>query len=100
MSLSLEGSVWIVIVLALVGANVPFLSHRRLGIFKLKKKKTLLNHFFELIILFFLIGFFSLLLEKNIGSIYPQRWEFYALSAALFLTLAFPGFVYRYLRKN
>jgi hypothetical protein len=26
-----------------------------------------------------------------------QGWEFYAVTGALFLTLAFPGFVYRYL---
>lgn len=100
MSLSLEASVWMVIVLALVGANMPFLTHRQLGIFKLKNKKTILIHFFELIIYYLLIGFVSLLLEKNIGKISSQGWEFYALSAALFLTLAFPGFIYRYLRKN
>lgn len=100
MSLSLETSVWVVIILALVGANIPFLSHRRFGIFKSENKKKASIHFFELTIYFFLIGFISLLLEKNIGKIYSQRWEFYALSAALFLTLAFPGFVYRYLRKN
>lgn len=100
MSLSLEASVWIVIILALVGANIPFLTHRCFGIFKSKNQKKIWVHFFELTIYFFLIGFISLLLEINIGKIYSQRWEFYALSVALFLTLAFPGFVYRYLRKN
>ena len=30
----------------------------------------------------------------------PQGWEFYAITATLFLTLAFPGFVYRYLYKR
>jgi len=30
----------------------------------------------------------------------PQGWEFYAVTGALFLTFAFPGFVYRYLYKN
>ena len=30
----------------------------------------------------------------------PQRWEFYAALGFLFLTLAFPGFVWRYLRRR
>ena len=38
-----------------------------------------------------------LALEQSGGQIYPQGWEFYATTGALFLTLAFPGFVYRYL---
>jgi hypothetical protein len=31
------------------------------------------------------------LLEKRMGQIAPQGWEFYAVTGALFLTLAFPG---------
>jgi hypothetical protein len=30
----------------------------------------------------------------------PQGWEFYAVTGALFITLAFPGFVWRYLVKH
>jgi hypothetical protein len=43
---------------------------------------------------------FGLALEQSAGQIYPQGWEFYATTGALFLTLAFPGFVYRYLFKR
>ena len=42
----------------------------------------------------------ALLLERRAGQIYPQGWEFYAITATLFLTLAFPGFVWRYLTKR
>lgn len=38
-------------------------------------------------------------LEGNIGQVAPQAWQFYAVTACLFCTLAFPGFVYRYLLK-
>jgi hypothetical protein len=31
--------------------------------------------------------------------VFPQSWEFYAVSACLFIVLAFPGFVLRYLYK-
>jgi hypothetical protein len=42
----------------------------------------------------------GLALEQSAGQIAPQGWEFYAVTGALFLTLAFPGFVYRYLYKR
>ena len=41
-----------------------------------------------------------LMLERRVGQIAPQGWEFYAITATLFLTLGFPGFVYRYLVKR
>jgi hypothetical protein len=37
--------------------------------------------------------------ESSIGNVFPQEWEFYAVSACLFIVLAFPGFIYQYLRK-
>ena len=36
----------------------------------------------------------------RVGQIAPQGWEFYAVSASLFLVLAFPGFTWRYLIKH
>ena len=39
-------------------------------------------------------------LEHSLGQVAPQSWEFYAVTGCLFLTLAFPGFVYRYLYKR
>lgn len=98
--MSLETSVWTVIVLALLGANMPFISNRWFALIPAKVSKSIWGRLFELAVFFFLVGFVALSLEKAIGQIYPQRWEFYATSAALFLTLAFPGFVHRYLRKR
>ena len=51
-------------------------------------------------LLYFVVGGLALLLERRAGQIYPQGWEFYAITATLFLTLAFPGFVWRYLTKR
>ena len=42
----------------------------------------------------------GLLLENRAGQIAPQGWEFYVAMASLFLTFAFPGFVWRYLRRS
>ena len=45
-------------------------------------------------------GGVGLLLEKRAGQIAPQGWEFYAVTGALFIVLAFPGFTWRYLMKH
>ncbi|MBN9340837.1 MAG: DUF2818 family protein, partial [Comamonadaceae bacterium] len=42
----------------------------------------------------------ALLLERRAGQIAPQGWEFYAVTATLFATFAFPGFVFRYLVRR
>lgn len=98
--MSMDASVWLVVVLALVGANLPFVSERLMAILPASQGKTLWVRLGELTALYFLVGGLALLLEQAAGQIYPQRWEFYATTAALFVTLAFPGFVFRYLRKN
>ena len=86
--------------MALVGANLPFVSDRVFALIPAKRSKTLWVRLAELVALYFVVGGVALLLEQAVGQIYPQRWEFYATTAALFLTLAFPGFVFRYLRKS
>jgi hypothetical protein len=54
----------------------------------------------ELVVLYLLVGAGALLLEKGVGQIAPQGWEFYAVTGAMFITLAFPGFVFRYLLRR
>lgn len=88
------------VILAVVGANLPFLNNRLLAVVPLSKPKTLAWRLAELVLCYFLVGGIGLALEQAAGQIYPQRWEFYATTAALFLTLAFPGFVFKYLRKG
>ena len=93
-------SIWLVLVLGFCAANLPFLSQRVLGLVGLPGGKNLGIRLGELVLLYFLVGGLGLLLEKRLGQIAPQRWEFYAVTGALFLTLAFPGFVWRYLVKR
>ena len=95
-----SGSVWLVIVLALLAANLPFLSQRLLAIVPLAAGKNLAIRLAELVLLYFVVGGLGLLLEKRLGQIAPQGWEFYAITGTLFITLAFPGFVWRYLLKH
>jgi hypothetical protein len=35
-----------------------------------------------------------------IGNVFTQRWEFYAITLSLFVVMAFPGFVFRYLLRR
>jgi len=49
------------------------------------------------VLLYFVVGAVGLAFEKHAGQIAPQGWEFYAITGTMFVTLAFPGFVYRYL---
>ena len=93
-------SIWVLVAVALLTANLPFLSQKVLGLWSLQTGKTLALRLLELLGCYFLTGALALFLEQRAGQIAPQGWEFYAITATLFITLAFPGFVYRYLLRH
>jgi hypothetical protein len=97
---SLTASVWLVILAAFAAANLPFVNERLLAVMPLARPKTLAIRLAELVLMYFLVGALGLLLENRAGQIAPQGWEFYAVTGALFITLAFPGFIWRYLRRR
>lgn len=93
--------VWVVLVAALAAANLPFVNERLFAVWPLKRaQKGVALRLLELAVLYILVGALGLAFEQRIGQIYPQGWEFYAVTLALFLTLAFPGFVMRYLVRR
>lgn len=98
--MSQTASTWLVIAAALAAANLPFLSARLFGVVALKQPKSLGVRLGELVVLYFAVGLLGRLLENRLGQAAPQNWEFYAVTAALFLTFAFPGFVWRYLVRH
>lgn len=102
---------WLVIAVALAAANLPFASERVFGFIRMKPAQAGQGHtksgtkpfvvrLLELLVLYFLVGAIAYALESRIGNVFAQRWEFYAITACLFIVLAFPGFVVRYLRKR
>jgi len=97
---SQSASVWLVVFGAFCAANLPFISHRLMAIVAFSKPKSLGLRLLELVAFYFLVGGVALLLENRAGQIAEQGWEFYAITGALFVTFAFPGFVYRYLLKH
>lgn len=93
--------VWLVLAAALVAANLPFANERLFAVWPLKRaSKGVGLRLIELVVLYCLVGGLGLASEQRIGQIAPQGWEFYAITVALFLTLAFPGFVFRYLVRR
>jgi hypothetical protein len=98
--MSLDFAVGAVIALALIGANLPFLSNRWLGVWPARGGKPLWARLLELVVAYVAVGGAALAMEQSLGQIYPQGWEFYSVTAAMFLTFAFPGFVFRYLVRR
>lgn len=90
---------WVVIALAVVAANLPFVNDR-LFLVKRMPGKHLGWRLLELLVCYAVVGAVAMGLEHSIGQNAPQGWEFYVVTGALFLTFAFPGFVYRYLYKR
>jgi hypothetical protein len=98
----------LVIALALAGANLPFVNERLFGFVPVpagkaageQRNKAFALRLLELVVLYFIVGLVAKLLESRIGSVFVQTWEFYAITGCMFLVLAFPGFVMRYMRKR
>ena len=94
-------SSWFVILLAAVAANLPFLNERLFTVIPLRMTvKPFWLRLIELAVLYGLVGIVAYLLEARVGNAFEQGWEFYAITACLFIVLAYPGFVFRYLRKQ
>lgn len=92
---------WLVILLGLLAANLPFMNDRLFAVIPVRTnatgRKSLWWRLLELVLLYFAVGILARLLESSAGNAFSQRWEFYAITAFLFLVFAFPGFIYRYL---
>lgn len=92
--------VWLVLLVALVAANLPFISQRILIVGPKPAQKRFVWRLVELLLMLaFTLGL-GMALEARIGQVAAQGWQFYAAFACLFITLAFPGFVWRQLRRR
>lgn len=83
---------------AVAGANLPFLSERILFVFRPRHPpKALAWRLLEVVLMYFAALGLARALESAQGAVHAQKWEFYAATFCLFLVLAYPGFVWRYL---
>ncbi|MDI9334465.1 MAG: DUF2818 family protein [Cytophagales bacterium] len=94
--MSQTGYVYFVICLAFFAANLPFALRTLTG----KGTTSLPWRAVALIAAYFAVGLIGFAIESNLGKTTGQGWEFYAITFALFVTLAFPSFVYRYLLRH
>lgn len=94
---------WSVILLAAIAANLPFFNQQLFALIPLGRsgtyRKPIGLRLLELVVLYFVVGAIAYWLEASVGNVFTQGWEFYAISACLFLVLAYPGYVLRYLRR-
>ena len=91
-------SIWLLILLAFTCANLPFVNQRLLAVIPLRAPvKNLAWRLAELVLWYVVVIGIGMAMGRAGGQNQVQGWEFYAVTAGLFLTLAFPGFVYRYL---
>ena len=95
-----SSGVWLVLLLMLVAANLPYLNERLLLVGPRLRPKHAGWRLLELALLAVLSVGAGMLLEARLGQRQPQGWEFYAAVLCLFITLGFPGFVWRYLRRG
>lgn len=88
------------VAVAVLAANLPFLNERLFLAGPRLSPKSVWWRLLELVVYAGLTFALGSAMEAAIGQRAPQGWEFYAAGACLFLTLAFPGFVWRYLRRG
>ena len=95
-----SASIWVILLVAAVAANLPFVNERLMIVGPLRAPKALAWRLLEWSLLFGLVLLLGMGLEARLGQRHPQGWEFYVVAVSLFATLAFPGFVWRYLRRR
>ena len=95
-----SAAVWLVLALAVIAANLPYFNERLLLVGPRRAPKAAWWRFLELVLMAALTFALGSALEARIGQRHAQGWEFYAAGACLFITLGFPGFVWRYLRRG
>ncbi|MBI3350308.1 MAG: DUF2818 family protein [Burkholderiales bacterium] len=93
-------AVWLVLAVAAVAANLPYFSERLLLVGPRCAPKAVWWRLLELALMAVLTFALGSALEARIGQRHDQDWQFYIAAACLFITLGFPGFVWRYLRRG
>lgn len=95
-----SAAVWLVLAAAAFAANLPYVNERLLLVGPRLSPKGTGWRLLELVLMAALTFGLGTLLEMRIGQRHEQGWEFYVAATCLFITLGFPGFVWRYLRRG
>jgi len=89
-------SVWLMIGLFLLIANLPWVGNRVFFVWPMQSKPVWVR-LIELLVYYFICLLIGIAFEIRFsGDVYTQQWEFFVTTLSLFLVLAVPGVVYRY----
>ena len=78
----MTASMYILLLLALIFANAPFITTKFFGIITLKRKHIGAITLIELLAGFLLTAILAYILESRAGAVHAQDWEFYATVSA------------------
>ncbi len=90
----------LLLVVAVGLANLAFFTERLFLLVALRKTKSLWWRLFEVLVYYGIFIGLGRALEAYVGRLHAQAWQFYAITLLIFLVLAYPGFIYRYLRRT
>jgi hypothetical protein len=91
---------WVLLICAFVAANLPWLSERFLLVRALDHKRVWMR-LLEWLLLYGVVGALATGMELRMyGTLHAQRWEFFVVTACLFMVFALPGFLYRHVLKK
>ena len=93
-------ALWLLLLLAVLLANLPFVNERILAVVSRPGDKAIGVRLLELLLYTGLTILVGRWLEGRSSQAAEQGWQFYAVMGCVMLTLAFPGFVWRYLRRR
>ncbi|MGZ4960872.1 MAG: DUF2818 family protein [Methylomonas sp.] len=94
-----SGICGILLLLAVIAANLPWLSDRFLIAIRLDKNAWW--RWLEWLVWYVLTGLLAMAMENKVtGGLHTQQWEFYVATLCLFVVFALPGFIYHYDLKN
>jgi len=89
-------SVWLMLGVFLLIANLPWGGNRVFFVFPMQNKPIWVR-LVELVVYYLLSLLISMVFETRFsGDVYPQNWEFFVTTLSFFIVLAVPGVVYRY----
>ena len=93
-------AITLLLVLSVVAANWPFFGARLLLVGPVRPERGFGWRLLELLLLGALVVGLGMWFEGHVGRRHPQDWAFYVTVLCLMLTYAFPGFAWRYLRRQ
>jgi hypothetical protein len=90
----------LLLVVAVGLANLAFFTERLFLLIVLRKSKSLWWRLLEVLVYYGIFIGLGRALEAYVGRLHAQAWQFYAITLLIFFVLAYPGFIYRYLRRT